>query len=127
MVNRPRMQEQEKKTDIVEIMIGRTLRIGITFSSVLIICGLLLFFVTGDTGYAKNDYPTHVQDILLGFISFRPYGVTLTGLLLLMLTPVFRVGVSIIAFLLKKDYLYTLITLIVFSILIISFTIGKAG
>lgn len=37
----------------------------------------------------------------------------LAGLLLLILTPVFRVGISIITFLKEKDYLYTVITWVI--------------
>lgn len=126
-MNHSHDQEQERKIGKVEIMIGRTLRIGMTFSGVLIIGGLLLFLITGDTGYEKNGYPTRIEDILLGFFSFKSYGIILTGLLLLILTPVLRVGVSIIAFLVERDFLYTIITLIVFFILIVSFMIGKGG
>nr|WP_283163473.1 DUF1634 domain-containing protein [Sporolactobacillus mangiferae] len=106
-------------------MIGWTLRIGIAISSVIIIFGLILLYAEGQSGYEANLYPTHIKDIMQGCFALKPYGVILMGLLALMLTPVFRVGISIIAFLIEKDYLYTVITLIVFSILIISFYIGR--
>ncbi|MGB9809623.1 MAG: DUF1634 domain-containing protein, partial [Caldanaerobacter sp.] len=63
--------------------------------------------------------------IIKGFLALKPYAVILTGLLLLILTPVFRVAVSIITFLYEKDYTYTFITTLVFIILIISFILGK--
>lgn len=126
-MNDSQVQSRENKADTVGTFIGWTLRIGIAFSGAIIILGLLLFFVTGHTGYTGRGYPVHVKDILLGFVSLKPYGVILTGLLFLMLTPVLRVGVSIIAFLAEKDYLYTLITMIVFSVLMASFALGKLG
>lgn len=120
-------QARAKKMDTVGKIIGWTLRIGIVTSGTVIIIGLMMFFITGQTGYRESGYPIQVKDILLGSLALKPYGVILTGLLLLMLTPVFRVGISIFAFLIEKDYLYTAITLIVFSILMISFLIGKAA
>lgn len=116
---------REKNMDSVGLMIGWTLRIGITMSSLIIIFGLILFYAEGQSGYEADRYPTHIKDIMQGCFALKPYGVILMGLLALMLTPVFRVGISIIAFLIEKDYLYTVITLIVFSILIISFYIGR--
>jgi uncharacterized membrane protein len=46
--------------------------------------------------------------------------------LLLIATPVIRVGVSIFAFIYQRDRLYTLITATVFSLLLLSFVLGKA-
>jgi uncharacterized membrane protein len=43
----------------------------------------------------------------------------------IVLTPVFRVGVSILVFIKEKDSLYVKITSAVFIILIISFVLGK--
>ncbi|GGL53927.1 membrane protein [Sporolactobacillus putidus] len=116
---------REKNIDSVGIMIGWTLRIGIAMSSIMVIFGLILFYAEGQSGYEANRYPTHIKDIIQGCFALKSYGVILTGLLLLMLTPVFRVGISIIAFLIEKDYLYAVITLIVFFILIISFYISR--
>jgi len=48
----------------------------------------------------------------------------LAGLLLLILTPVIRVGVSILVFIKARDHLYVWITAIVFAILVTSFLIG---
>jgi len=49
------------------------------------------------------------------------------GLLLLIATPVMRVALSIIIFLIERDLLYIGITTIVFVILLISFAVGRAG
>jgi uncharacterized membrane protein len=47
------------------------------------------------------------------------------GLLLLIATPVVRVGISILAFVYERDRVYTFITLTVFCLLILSFFLGK--
>ena len=51
----------------------------------------------------------------------------MTGVMVLIATPIFRVGVSIIVFAVEKDYLYVKITTVVFLILIVSLVLGKVG
>lgn len=116
---------QNKKIENMEIIVSNALRIGVTISAIVIFIGLLMFIITGQSGYPNGTFPTSPGNIIKGLISLKPYAIMLTGLLLLILTPVFRVGVSIITFFHEKDYLYTIITSIVFIILIISFLLGK--
>ena len=78
-----------------------------------------MFILTG------NYYPSNAIEIFKGLVSFKSYSIMLTGLLILILTPVFRVGVSIIVFFKEKDFLYVKITSLVFCILLISFILGK--
>lgn len=117
--------EENEKILTMELIISKALNIGVTISAIVILIGLLIFIITGKSGYPINYYPTSPGEILKGLISLKPYSVILTGLLLLMLTPIFRVVVSIIAFLHEKDYLYAGITTLVFIILIISYVLGK--
>ncbi|AIS51306.1 membrane protein [Thermoanaerobacter kivui] len=125
-VDRDLMLEKEnEELRAMELIISKALTIGITTSAIVIFIGLLMLIITGNSGYPHGFYPTSPVEILKGFISLKPYAVILTGLLLLILTPVFRVAVSIITFLHEKDYLYTAITTLVFIILIISFILGK--
>ena len=49
------------------------------------------------------------------------------GLLLLILTPVVRVAVSILAFRAQRDRTYVLITSAVLVLLLLSFVLGRAG
>jgi uncharacterized protein len=49
-----------------------------------------------------------------------------SNLFLLVLTPIFRVGVSVILFLKEKDYLYVVITSLVFIILLLGLYLGKS-
>jgi uncharacterized membrane protein len=57
----------------------------------------------------------------------NPQAVVVLGLLVLLVTPVVRVAVSIIAFLLERDWRYVLITSLVLLILLLSFALGKGG
>lgn len=108
-----------------EIIISKTLRFGVILSAITIVFGLLLLIITRNSGYSGSSFPTSPIQIIKGLFLLKPYAVILTGLLILILTPVFRVGISILTFLREKDYLYVAITTIVFFILIISFLLGK--
>lgn len=109
-----------------EILISKTLRIGVAISAVITGLGLLMLLITGNSGYPDNSFPTSLLQIFTDLSALKPYAIILTGLLVLILTPVLRVGISIITFLKEKDYLYVMITSIVFFILIVSFLIGEA-
>jgi uncharacterized membrane protein len=111
----------------VELAVSQLLRIGVLISGTIIAIGLILFLVTGKSGYPGKSFPTRFTDILHGLIVFKSYAIILTGLFLLILTPVFRVFVSIFVFWKEKDKLYVIITTIVFIILMISLALGKAG
>lgn len=118
---------KESNIGEVELIISKFLRIGVLLSSIVILAGLLMFLLSGYSGYPGNSYPTTPNEIVNGFLSFKPYGIILMGLLILISIPVLRVGVSIIVFLKEEDYLYVKITTAVFVILIISLFMGKVG
>jgi uncharacterized membrane protein len=114
----------ESKIEEMEIVISKFLRIGVILSGLIIFIGFAMFLITGNSGY-DNTFPTNPITILQGFVEVKSYAIILTGLLILIATPVLRVGVSIIVFIKEKDFLYVKITSLVFVILIISFLLGK--
>ena len=109
----------------MEIIISNFLRLGVVLSSVIILIGLSLFLITGSSGYAGSYFPTTLPEIFGGLAALKPYAIILLGLIVLILTPVFRVGVSILVFLKDRDYTFAKITALVFLILIVSFLLGK--
>ncbi|WP_423236894.1 DUF1634 domain-containing protein [Clostridium drakei] len=109
----------------MEIVISKFLKFGVLLSAFVIFIGFLMFLITGNSGYPGSTYPTGPISILKGALAFKSYAIILTGLMILIATPVFRVGVSIIVFAKEKDSLYVKITSFVFIILIISFILGK--
>lgn len=109
----------------MEIIISKFLKFGVLLSAFVIFIGFAMFLSTGNSGYAGSTYPTKPLAILQGALLLKSYAIILTGLMLLIATPVFRVGVSIIVFIKEKDFLYAKITSLVFVILIISFILGK--
>jgi uncharacterized membrane protein len=62
-----------------------------------------------------------------GIVSGGGKPVVMLGLLLLIATPVLRVAVSVVIFLIQADLTYVLITLIVLTLLLASFFLGTAG
>jgi uncharacterized membrane protein len=116
---------EKSNIEEVEIIISKSLKIGVLASAAVIFIGFLMFLITGNSGYPGNTFPTNPLLIFQGVAALKPYAIILTGLFILILTPVFRVGVSIIVFLKEKDYLYVKITAVVFAILIVSFLLGK--
>ncbi|GIO86188.1 membrane protein [Paenibacillus faecis] len=118
---------ENQRAFAVELVISKMLRIGVLVAAAVIITGLVLFLVTGDSGYPGDTFPTNFGDIMTGLLAMKSVAIIQTGLLLLILTPVFRVFVSLFVFWAEKDYRFVLITAVVFVILIASFLLGKAG
>lgn len=126
-----------------ELLIANLLRWGVVLSFVIVTVGIAALVFSGRTGYdstgtsdlsvllqyqADNSpFPTSVETVMAGLIEFKPYAIIAAGLLVLLMIPVVRVAVSIIAFALERDWLYVLITAFVFAMLMVSFALGKAG
>lgn len=116
-----------KDIEKAEMTIARFLQVCVLISAAVILFGLVLYLVTGTGGYENNIYPTNPISILSGVIALKPFAVMLMGLFILILTPILRVGVSIIVFIIEKDMPFILITSVVFIILTISLVLGKVA
>lgn len=119
--------KKARKMDEIERVIGHVLRIGVSLSALVIVAGIVTALFAGETGYRGTTFPTTPSAILSGLILLKPLAILMTGLFLLILTPVLRVVVSIYAFAVEKDYLYVWITSIVLLILVIAMWIGYMG
>lgn len=106
---------------------------GVTVSAAVLLAGLALLVVTGRTGYHESispalilsppvagAYPRTISAAVQGATELRPFAVIELGALLLIATPVFRVAASIVLFSFERDYLYTIITLVILGFLVIS-------
>ena len=116
----------KREDESTELWLAKLLKLGLLFSAAVIALGVLLFLSTGRSGYADGGFPTRPGEIWAGLLALRPYAVMLAGLFLLILTPILRVGSSILLFWRQGDRLYVAITALVFLILIISLFLGKA-
>ncbi|MFD1417895.1 DUF1634 domain-containing protein [Companilactobacillus keshanensis] len=113
------MHEEMRK---VELIIGKILRIGVVTSAIVIVIGIMLYFLNG-SGYSEG-FPTRFSTIINGIVAGKSYAIIMLGIFLLILTPVLRVVVSIYAFYKEKDTMYVVITTVVLVILIIAMLLG---
>ncbi|MGC8572641.1 MAG: DUF1634 domain-containing protein [Caldisphaera sp.] len=108
-----------------EDVIGWTLRIGVIISAILIIFGFALILIHNGAGpYTLNQLVNPQSNvntktikfstIYSGIESLNGVDLILLGLIILIATPVLRVFIGILQFAREKDYLYTIITIIVF-------------
>ncbi|AZK45003.1 DUF1634 domain-containing protein [Paenibacillus lentus] len=127
MSEQQQQAKHQERTAEVEIAVSKMLRIGIVLAGLVIVVGLILFLVTGDSGYPEDTFPTSLPDIFQGVLQLKSVAIIEVGLILLILTPVFRVFVSMLAFIHEKDYRFVVISIFVLIILAISFVLGKVG
>lgn len=111
---------------VTEDFISQSLRWGVVISCLTIGAGLILYLFTGGGGYPGDLFPASIPQVLTGLAHGKPFAVIDLGLLLLIATPIFRVAVSIFAFVLDRDLPYVLITSYVLAMLILSLLLGKA-
>lgn len=119
------MEKNRDKDKDIEGTIRQALKFGVLLSAGVILAGFVLYIVTGISGYPNDGYPTNLVQIFKGAVALKSYAIILVGLFILILTPVFQVGMSVITFWKKRDYTYMKISGLVFAILLISFLLGK--
>lgn len=92
-------------------LIFYVLRGGVVLAVVLIAIGLFLGLLNPD---ALPRRPADPGSILSGLLQMSPVGFIALGVIVMMLTPVIRVLLSVMAYLIERDPMYVLITAIVF-------------
>lgn len=115
-----------------QTIIGNLLRYGVWISlSVAFIGGIVYLMHHGNdiedySVFKENDRNIFevIAAVVNGVISGRGEFLIFFGIILLFLTPVFRVLLSLFSFIIEKDYLYVVITLIVILIIITSISFG---
>jgi uncharacterized membrane protein len=143
MLQSPTVQTRNPDETVrIELFIARLLRWGVILSFAIIFVGIAAAVITGQTGYnqiqlsdvntlvqyhSQPEFPNTLRDVLTGVATFKPYAIIVLGLLVLIAIPVIRVAVSVLAFMVERDWLYVGITAFVFLVLVASFLIGEAG
>jgi len=117
----------------MQAFIGKMLRTGVTLSACVTVLGGLMYIFRHNAlipdyrNFTKvGEQYISLADIFKGVAEFRARAIIQLGVLLLIATPIARVIFSVVAFLLEKDYLYTIITLIVLGIICFSIVGGVA-
>jgi uncharacterized membrane protein len=143
-VNEPVMPPSDQQTTAphdaavarVEILISNLLRIGVISSLLIIILGTTVTFIRHPE-YLRDAtelqrltssgaaFPHTMRNVFRGLLAFQGQSIVMLGLVVLIATPVVRVGVSIAAFLYQRDRVFVVITTVVFLLLITSFFLGK--
>jgi uncharacterized membrane protein len=105
--------------------VATVLIIGVSISAAFVALGFIGALAVGWTGSltgapAGTADPTDFSGALTGLSALRPIALAQTGLLVLLATPVLRVAVSLVAFVLERDRLYALITATVLALLLLS-------
>ena len=114
-------------------VISTLLITGVLVSAAVLVFGLLLMAITGQTGYHETldpqlllapqgsvIFPRTIAGVVQGALALKPFAVIELGALLLIATPVLRVAVSVLVFLYEGDRLYVAITLLVLFLLLFS-------
>lgn len=113
-------------------IIGNLLRYGVWISLSVAFIGGIIYLMNhgGDiedySVFKENDKNIFevITAICNGVIQGNGESIIFFGVILLFLTPVLRVLLSLFSFLLEKDYLYVVITLIVIFIILVSVSLG---
>jgi uncharacterized membrane protein len=112
----------------IEQFIGLQLRYGVIISSLIVFIGGLIYlqqsgglalpayhqFIGTKTGF------TSIGEIITGISTFNAKGIIQLGVVVLIATPVLRIAFSLVGFVMERDKLYILITLIVLSVMMVS-------
>jgi uncharacterized membrane protein len=128
MIPKPDVLSDEISDDVaLDQKIGILLRVGVYTAALVIFCGGTLFLIKDGLGHP--DYRTfqHLPAtlcspvaILLAAVHGSTQSIMQLGMLLLIATPVARVVFSVIAFAVRRDFLYVVISGIVLAVLLYS-------
>ncbi len=120
----------------MELAISSLLRAGILISLALVLTGVVMMYAHHPE-YASSaeplkhlkstDYkfPNTLSAIFTEAFAGQGRAIVLLGVFVLFMTPVMRVAVSIITFLLEKDWKFVVITSVVLGTLLLSLVLGK--
>jgi len=121
----------------VELYIGKLLRYGVILSCAITIFGGIIYLFqhhgtipdysptpSGQPFPGVAGYLRELSSILPRILDLDGAAIIQLGVVVLIATPVLRVAFSAIAFLIEKDYMYVVITLIVLGIIIANMLLG---
>lgn len=117
----------------VEQLIGRLLQIGVAAAAIVTIFGGILLLMqhgaatpTYSVFHGQPAYLTSLGGIVRGVREFRSEAIVQLGIVLLIATPVARVALTLIAFMLQRDRVYVIVTTIVLALLAYGLIFGIA-
>jgi uncharacterized membrane protein len=122
------LEKMKKVTDYdMQQLIGQVLRYGVLISGIVAIIGGIWYLYQYGSGIPHytvfNGEPagyTSLTGILKGLGQGSAKEIIQLGVVILIATPILRIGFSLVAFVFEKDKLYVAITLLVLSIILFS-------
>lgn len=114
----------------IDTAITTLLRTGVLLSVSIIALGMVIAFVNHPNYFSSRPETgmlRTVGEVIDGVRHGNGQAIMMAGLLVLIATPVARVALSIVIFIIERDRLYTAITAAVFVILMIAFAVGRAA
>lgn len=119
----------------LEIFLGNLLRLGVLVSALVMLIGAAIYLWS--VGFSiRPDYSVFsgeasnlrsISGIFKNVFSADGRGMIQLGIILLIATPILRVVFSLVGFIIEKDRLYVLLTLIVLAVLSYSLLFGRLG
>ena len=137
-MNADDLAKRDKEVSRVERAISVVLRVGVLTSLTVVVAGLVITFLQHPSYVSSTalqhdvvkgrhvSIPHTVGQLVSGLAARQGTAIVALGLVVLLLTPVTRVAVSMVLFVLEHDRRYAVITAVVLSVLIASFFIGRA-
>lgn len=111
----------------VETWVGLMLRTGVLLAAAVVLVGGILYVAQRhgprpDYSSFHGEPPQYatLRGAATGVTSLEPRGIIMFGLLLLIATPIARVGMCIAGFALERDRMYVLVSSLVLAILLYS-------
>jgi len=121
----------------VEQYIGKLLRYGVMLACAITSFGGIVYIVqrngkmpdyssvpSGTPFTGVELYLRELSTILPRVMDFDGAAIIQLGVIVLIATPILRVAFSAVSFLIEKDYMYVIITLIVLSIIVANMIFG---
>jgi uncharacterized membrane protein len=110
--------------------VSTVLIVGVSISAALVALGFATALAVGWTGSLlgappSSTDPTDFSGLRAGLGALRPIALAQAGLLVLVATPVIRVAVSFVAFVLERDRLYAAISATVLGLLLMSLLVVR--
>ncbi len=119
----------------IDFAIATLLRAGVLLSVLIIAIGMFVTFAhhpeyfssrpaLGQLTSPGTHFPNTFVEVVSGVSEGHGQAIMMAGLLVLIATPVARVALSVIIFIIERDRLFIAITAAVFAILMVSFAVG---
>ncbi|MDB4874796.1 MAG: hypothetical protein JWM41_1242 [Gemmatimonadetes bacterium] len=116
----------------VEQLVGRLLQTGVLAAAAIVLVGGVLLLVRHGSApvsysvfHGEPELLRSIGAIVRGALAMDPQAVVQLGLLLLIATPVARVALTLVAFILQHDRTYVLITSVVLALLLYGLIFDK--